>query len=63
MSTIYDASQDYNLEFFVNRLCHRPGEGSTSAKTARKAFGNQPTKVMLIPKPVDDYNHHRGYVD
>jgi len=41
----------------------RPATTSTSAKTARKAFGSEPEKDLPIPKFVDDYNHYMGYVD
>jgi hypothetical protein len=47
----------------VIRHRKRPATTSTSAKTARKAFGSEPEKDLPIPKFVDDYNHYMGYVD
>jgi hypothetical protein len=36
---------------------------STSARTARKPFGKSPTKDVLIPIYIDDYNHNINHVD
>jgi Transposase IS4 len=36
---------------------------STLAKTARKPFGLELEKDLLILKFVDDYNHYIGYID
>jgi hypothetical protein len=47
----------------VIRNRKRPSSTSTSAKTARKAFGSEPTKDLPIPKFVDDYNHLMNQVD
>ena len=47
----------------VRRLRKRPKETSSNAKTARKPFGNQPTKELDIPILYDEYNHHMGDVD
>jgi hypothetical protein len=51
------------LDQVVIRHRKRPATTSTSAKTARKAFGSEPEKDLPIPKFVDDYNHYMGYVD
>jgi hypothetical protein len=47
----------------VLRLRKRPKETSSKAKTARKPFGNQATKVLSIPAIADGYNYHMGAVD
>jgi hypothetical protein len=60
MSTIHEAS-DATTTVVQNRK--RLSETSTSAKTARKPFGNDVRKDLPIPKLIDDYNHHMGYVD
>jgi hypothetical protein len=56
-STVHDGKQT------VDRNRRRPKETSSSAKTARIPFGDQPCKVLAIPIVVDDYNYHMGYVD
>jgi hypothetical protein len=60
MSTIHEASDPQNT---VIRLRKRPKSTSTSAKTARKPFGDRPTKKLPIPKLIDDYNHNMNAVD
>ena len=47
----------------VLRLRKRPKETSSKAKTARKPFGNQATKVLSIPAIADGYNYHMGAVN
>lgn len=57
MSTVDEGKE------LVERLRKRPSETSTSAKTARKPFGDQAMKKLLIPAFDDNYNHGMGYVD
>ncbi|OAQ60891.1 transposase IS4 domain-containing protein [Pochonia chlamydosporia 170] len=45
------------------RLRRRPGKTSTSAKTARVPFEGEPTKMLQIPRLIDEYNHHMNGVD
>jgi hypothetical protein len=47
----------------VMRNRKRPTATSTSAKTARKPFGDQPRKELPIPKLIDDYNHKMNSID
>jgi hypothetical protein len=47
----------------INRLRKRPKETSLKAKTVRKPFGNQATKVLSIPTITDGYNYYIGTVD
>ena len=64
MSTTHEAVVDSDPEkHLIKRLRRQPGPTSTSAKTARKAFGDSPIKLMSIPKVFDDYNHYMGAVD
>jgi Transposase IS4 len=42
----------------IESLRKRPSETSTSAKTARVPFGDQPTAVLEIPAFDDKYNHN-----
>ena len=45
------------------RLRRQPGKTSTSAKTARVPFEGEPTKMLQIPRLIDEYNHHMNGVD
>jgi Transposase IS4 len=56
LSTTHETGQDQ----VVIRHRKRPALTSTSAKTARKAFGSEPEKDLPIPKFIDDYNHYMG---
>jgi hypothetical protein len=47
----------------ILRLRKRPKETSSKAKTVRVPFGNQATKVLLIPVIADGYNYHMGAVN
>ena len=47
----------------VQKERKRPSETSTSAKTARVPFGNNPTALLGIPVLDNKYNHHVGAVD
>jgi hypothetical protein len=60
MSTIHEASDTKN---HVIRNRKRPALTSTSAKTARKPFGNEVRKDLPIPKLIDDYNRRMNGVD
>jgi hypothetical protein len=57
MSTVYDGTAR------VTTVRKRPKETSTSAKTARVPFGDQPTKALEIPEVYNFYNHKMGAVD
>jgi hypothetical protein len=57
MSTVYDGKKK------VWSLRRRPKETSTSAKTARKPFGNQTTKRLEIPDAYNQYNHNMLAID
>jgi hypothetical protein len=57
MSTVYDANGR------VTSIRKRPKATSTSAKTARKPFGDQVTKELEIPEPYYAYNHYMNGVD
>jgi hypothetical protein len=48
---------------WICRLRKRPAKTSTSARTAREPFGDQPTKELPIPRIIDDYNYNMGGVD
>ena len=41
----------------------KPRTTSTNANFTRQVFGDQNSKVLPIPKIVDDYNHHMNSVD
>ena len=56
-STMYDGL------LTTRRLRKRPSLTSTSAKTARAAFGDQPRAWKSIPDFSDAYNYHMGAVD
>jgi hypothetical protein len=47
----------------ILQLRKRPKETSSKAKTIRKPFGNQATKVFSIPVITDGYNYYMGAVD
>jgi hypothetical protein len=51
------------VEGQVKRLRKPPKETSLKAKTARKPFGNQPTKELDIPELYDKYNYKMGAID
>jgi hypothetical protein len=57
MSTVFDGRE------MVQRERKRPKETSTKGKTARVAFGDQPRKVLWIPKLFDSYNYNMLAVD
>jgi hypothetical protein len=47
----------------ILRRRKRPKETSSKAKTIRIPFGNQATKVLLIPVIADGYNYYIGAVN
>ena len=47
----------------ILRLRRRPPKTSTNTKTSRQVFGDLPTKALLIPWFINDYNHFMGAVD
>lgn len=55
--TMYDGGS------WTNRKRKRPFTTFTSAKTARKPFGDNPKAFLNIPDFDDAYNHHMGFVD
>lgn len=57
MSTVSDGLKE------VVRWRRRPAASSTSAKTSRAPFGDQPIKELPIPEFIDQYNHFMNGVD
>ena len=57
MTTVHDAKGR------VTCVRKRPKATSTSAKTARKPFGDQTTRELEIPEPYHAYNHSMNGVD
>ena len=71
------AWKDQNIVLFMTtvstsietilRTRRRPAKTATNARTSRHIFGHifgdLPTKQLLIPRVIDDYNHHMGGVD
>ena len=47
----------------VLRNRRRPAKSATNSRTSREVFGDSPTKKLLIPRFIDDYNHFMGGVD
>jgi len=47
----------------VERQRKRPSETSSSAKTARQPFGDDPTAILKIPVLDNKYNHQMGAID
>ena len=47
----------------VLKLRRRPPATATNAKTSRQVFNDSPTKQLIIPRFIDDYNHYMGGVD
>jgi hypothetical protein len=60
LSTIHTV---HTANDFVARQRKRPAKTSTSARIVRIVFGDCPTKELLIPIFIDDYNHNMGGVD
>ena len=59
---LYQSTVDIATET-VLRNRKRPSRTSTSARTARVPFGDQPRKVLPIPGFIDRYNHNMNDVD
>ena len=57
MSTVSDGIET------ILRQRRRPPKTATNARTSRQIFGDQPTKELLIPRFINDYNHYMGGVD
>jgi hypothetical protein len=60
LTTIHELKGD---DWTVERKRRRPRQTSTNAATVRRVFGVEPTKVLAIPKIIDDYNHKMNGVD
>ena len=45
------------------RMRKRPKKTASNAKITREPFRDKPTKILLIPTFIDDYNHYMGGVD
>jgi ribosomal protein L21 len=56
-------SNYHTREGRVIRTRKRPKKTSSRAKTARKPFGNEPTKDLPLPSFDDEYNYGIGAVD
>ncbi len=57
MSTVSDGIEK------ILRQRRRPPKTATNARTSREVFGDNPTKQLLIPQFINDYNHFMGGVD
>ena len=53
----------FRLSEIVYRRRKRPKKTASNAKTTRKPFGDQPTKILPIPLFIDSYNRYMGGVD
>jgi hypothetical protein len=60
LSNIYTVDKVVDFREKVRR---RPIKTSTSRRMIRKVFTDKPTKSLLIPCFIDDYNQHIGGVD
>ena len=47
----------------ILRQRRRPPKIAINARTSREVFGDNPTKQLLIPQFINDYNHFMGGVD
>jgi hypothetical protein len=61
MSTIYCIHKF--AEDTVQRLRKRPKKTSTNARIVPAVFGDEPRKLLYIPRAIDDYNHHINGAD
>ena len=67
------AWKDQNVVLFMSTVStgmesilrnrRRPAKSATNSRTSREVFGDSPTKELLIPRFIDDYNHFMGGVD
>jgi hypothetical protein len=53
----------HNTNDFRERVRKRPAKTSTNGRIVRQVFGNEPTKLLPIPRFIDDYNQYMGGVD
>ena len=53
----------HNIDSKVSKERRRPRETSTNSKKIKSVFEGAARKILLIPKIIDDYNHHMGGVD
>lgn len=60
LSSVHTVDQ---AEDFRAKLQKRPAKTSTNGRIVRQIFGQSYTKELIIPRFIDDYNHHMGGVD
>jgi hypothetical protein len=60
LSNIYTVDK---VDDFREKIRRRPAKTSISGRMIRKVFADEPTKSLLIPCFIDDYNQHMGGVD
>ena len=60
LSTIHELIGD---DWEVKRNRRRPRETHINATNVRATWGKDSRKQLMIPKVIDDYNHHMGGVD
>jgi hypothetical protein len=60
LTTIHELIGD---DWDIMRDRRRPRETCINAVNVQATFGNNPRKILPIPRIIDDYNHHMGGVD
>jgi hypothetical protein len=53
----------YRIEPKTLRMRKRSKKTALNARITREPFGDLPTKILLIPTFIDDYNHYIEGVD
>jgi hypothetical protein len=53
----------HNTDDFRDKVRKRPAKTSTNGRIARQIFGEESTKLLQIPRFIDDYNQYMGGVD
>ena len=75
-NTLYIAWQNNNIvlalsniytinwtEDFYEKVYRRPAKTSINRRITRQIFADEPTKSLLIPCFIDDYNQYMGGID